>query len=38
VRAMLVAEWSEITVAQDLAGLPRVLAARYLPCQATSST
>ncbi len=31
VRAMLQREWSEITVLHDLAGLPRVLAARLLP-------
>jgi len=31
VRAMLESGWSEITVEQDLAGLPRVLAARLLP-------
>ena len=31
VRAMLQSRWSEITVAQDLAGFPRVLAARLLP-------
>jgi len=31
VRAMLGTKWSEINVAQDLAGFPRVLAARLLP-------
>jgi release factor glutamine methyltransferase len=31
VRAMLQGEWSEITVIPDLAGFPRVLAARTLP-------
>jgi release factor glutamine methyltransferase len=31
VRAMLQREWSEITVIPDLAGLPRVIAARSLP-------
>ena len=31
VREMLGSQWSEITVQSDLAGLPRVLAARYLP-------
>jgi release factor glutamine methyltransferase len=31
VRAMLQREWSEITILHDLAGLPRVLAARLLP-------
>ncbi len=31
VRAMLQAGWGEIAVEQDLAGLPRVLAARLLP-------
>jgi release factor glutamine methyltransferase len=31
VRAMLQREWSEITVMHDLAGLPRVIAARLLP-------
>jgi release factor glutamine methyltransferase len=31
VRAMLQYEWSEITVMHDLAGLPRVIAARSLP-------
>jgi release factor glutamine methyltransferase len=31
VRAMIASEWTEITVAEDLAGLPRVLAARYTP-------
>jgi hypothetical protein len=31
VRAMLRSEWSEITVIDDLAGLPRVIAARLLP-------
>ena len=31
VRAMLQSRWSKITVAQDLAGFPRVLAARLLP-------
>ena len=31
VRAMLGSEWSEITVQADLAGLPRVLAAKRLP-------
>jgi release factor glutamine methyltransferase len=31
VRAMLGSQWSEITVRADLAGLPRVLAARLLP-------
>jgi release factor glutamine methyltransferase len=31
VRAMLEREWSDITVIDDLAGLPRVLAARLLP-------
>jgi hypothetical protein len=30
VRAMLEREWSEITVVHDLAGLPRVIAARLL--------
>jgi release factor glutamine methyltransferase len=31
VRGMLGSEWSEITIQADLAGLPRVLAARLLP-------
>ncbi|HMD50603.1 MAG TPA: peptide chain release factor N(5)-glutamine methyltransferase [Bryobacteraceae bacterium] len=31
VRAMLASGWSEIEVKHDLAGLPRVLAARYTP-------
>ena len=31
VRAMLQSGWGELTVAQDLAGLPRLLAARLLP-------
>jgi hypothetical protein len=31
VRAMLKNGWSEITVIDDLAGLPRVIAARLLP-------
>lgn len=34
VRAMLGSGWSEIRVIDDLAGLPRVLAARYSPGQA----
>jgi len=31
VRAMLQSDWSEITVVDDLAGLPRMIAARLLP-------
>jgi release factor glutamine methyltransferase len=31
VRGMLGSEWSEISVQADLAGLPRVLAARFMP-------
>ena len=31
VRAMLEFDWSEITVIDDLAGFPRVIAARLFP-------
>src|SRR5262249_33759127 len=38
VRQMLATEWSDIAVEHDLAGLPRVLAARLVGSQASSES